>query len=244
MSRSDCDDCDAAFGQLRQPTTVEERLNVLRALVNFWHGPIKPEDGMSNVDVVGGVPLPLPLRFWYGWAGNRADIMTGQNILFTPRDYQHKHRTLAVRDGHLHFYVENQGVYEWSTLPEGDDPPVSGRYDCRGRWVQEQITLSEHLILACLFEAIMCHAKYGASAAWLTEEQLGALVANIPPVSIPPWRWGRTRFFAGGGAFVCTGDNKDASGKTHYSVRLAAKTAEPLQFLKPLLDENWDFVAI
>jgi hypothetical protein len=249
VSRSEFEDHDAsaldqALGRLRQPTTVKDRLDVLKELVNFWHGPIKPEDGMGNIDQAGGVPLPLPLRFWFGWAGKRADIMTGQNILFRPRDYEHKQRILAVKDGHLHFYVENQGVYEWSTLSEGDDPPVFGRYGCKGRWTRENVTLSEHLIMACLFEAIMCHARHGASAAWLTEEQLGTVVADIPPLAIAPWRWTSTRFFVGRGIFVCAADYRKADGKQYCSAWLGAKTEKPLQFLRPLLDNSWDRVEI
>src|SRR6202034_116352 len=39
---------DSALDRLRQPTTVQDRLDVLRQLVNFWHGPIRPEDGMTD----------------------------------------------------------------------------------------------------------------------------------------------------------------------------------------------------
>jgi hypothetical protein len=45
---------------------------------------------------------------------------------------------------------------------DGDDPPVFGRYQSTDPWAQEGVTLSEHLILACLFEAVICDAKYGA----------------------------------------------------------------------------------
>jgi hypothetical protein len=117
---------DQALDSLKYPTTVHDRLEVLRHLVNFWHGPIKPEDGMSGVEQVGGVPLPLPLQFWYGWAGKRTAVMTGHNILFTPRDYRHRNTILAIKDDRLHFHVENQRVYEWTTLPYGDDPPLFG----------------------------------------------------------------------------------------------------------------------
>jgi hypothetical protein len=72
---------DEALDRLKQPTTVRDRLDILRQVVNFWHGPIKPEDGMSGVEQVGGVPLPLPLQFWYGWAGKRTEVMSGQNCL-------------------------------------------------------------------------------------------------------------------------------------------------------------------
>src|SRR5262249_19002538 len=42
---------DGALDSLRSPTTVEARLGVLRQLVEFWHGPIKPENGMSDAEL-------------------------------------------------------------------------------------------------------------------------------------------------------------------------------------------------
>jgi hypothetical protein len=127
---------DIALDLLRRPTTVHDRLGILQQLVNFWHSPIRPEDGMSDAEVAG-VPLPLPLRWWYRWAGKRAEVMSGQNHLFVPCDLARKYGQLTVKGGRLYFYAENQGVYQWSTLPHGDDPPVFGRYEGRGRWGQE-----------------------------------------------------------------------------------------------------------
>jgi hypothetical protein len=117
---------DQALDRLRQPTTVHDRLGILQQLVEFWHGPIRPEDGMRDAEMTS-LPLPLPLHRWYRWAGKRSEIMSGQNILFVPRDFQNKNRMLQVINGRLLFYVENQGVYQWSTLQHGDDPPVFGR---------------------------------------------------------------------------------------------------------------------
>src|SRR5262249_12896422 len=173
---------DHALDRLRQPTSVHDRLAILQNLIEFWHGPIRPEDGMTDAEMTS-LPLPLPLRWWYRFAGKRAEIMSGQNILFVPRDFQNRHRMLQIVNDRLLFYVENQGVYQWSTLQHGDDSPVFGRFEGRGRWAKEQVTLSEHLILMCLFEAVMCHANYGASAAWLDEDQLGAMVAEGPPIA-------------------------------------------------------------
>jgi hypothetical protein len=244
---------DQALDRLRRPTTVHERLDILHQLVEYWHGPIPPEDGMSDVEI-GGVALPLPLRWWYRWAGKRNEVMSGQNFLLVPRDYRLKCQILTVMDGRLHFYVENQGVYQWATLPDGDDPPVFGRYEYRGRWAREKTTLSEHLILACLFEAVMCHAIYGVSVAWLEQEKFATIVSQIPPLAIPPWRWVGMRFFAGGGAFMFAAENgvgkpygkksyrRDA--KRYYSVHIGAKTEAPLQFLKPLIDDRWEYVAL
>jgi len=247
------DPLDLALDRLRHPATVHDRLGVLQQLVEYWHGPIRPEDGMSDAEI-GGVTLPLPLRWWYRWAGKRREVMSGQNFLFVPRDYHHKYRILAVMGGRLHFYVENQGVYQWATLPDGDDPPVFGRYEYRGRWAREKTTLSEHLILTCLFEAVTCHAIYGASVAWLEEEKFATIVCQIPPLAIPPWRWLGTSFFAGKGAFMFAAENgqgKPYGNKAHrrdakryYSVHIGAKTEAPLQFLKPLIDDRWNFVAL
>jgi hypothetical protein len=243
VSDHDVTSLDRSLDQLGSPTTVHDRLDVLRQLVNFWHGPIRPEDGMSDVEI-GGVPLPLPLRWWYRWAGKRNDVLSGQNFLFVPRDYRNKYRVLAVRDGRLRFYVENQGVYEWATLPNGDDPPVFGRYGLKGRWAQEQVTLSEHLILMCLFELMTRHNGYGATAAWLDAKRLEAIVTHIPPLAIAPWRWMGAKFFAGRGAFMCTALNGKSGSEKQYSVWIAAKTEQPLQFLKPLLDHAWEHVAV
>jgi hypothetical protein len=225
---------DRALASLQSPTTVEDQLRVLEQLVNYWHGPIKPEDGVSEAELTG-VPLPMPLRWWYRWAGKRAEIMSGQNVLVDPRE---PHKGWELTDeGYLFFYVEEQGVHLWSTLPHGDDPPVFGRLrELAGPWEQEDVTLSEHQILTCLCEALWSHANYGASISWLEEEKLSEIARTIPPVAIAPWlRMDGTGFFAGRGAFMCA-----AGG----SVWIGAETEHPLQFLKSYVNDAWDHIAI
>jgi hypothetical protein len=242
-SPSDVAALDQALDRLRRPTTVHDHLIILRRLVEFWHGPIRPEDGMTDAEMTSQ-PLPLPLHWWYRFAGKRSEIMSGQNILFVPRDFQNKYRMLRVMNGRLFFYVENQGVYQWSTLLEGDDPPVFGRYEGRGRWAREGVTLSEHLILMCLFEAVTCHAKYEATCTWVDEYTLRNIARQIPPIAIGPWRWIGLTFFAGRGAFMDAHENSVVDGTKGYSVSIGAKTPEPLQFLKPLINERWEHVAL
>ena len=229
---------DAALDRLRDPVNVEERLWVLRQLVDYWHGPIRKQDGLTEAELAG-CRLPAALRWWYRWAGRRSDIMSGQNFLLAPRG---EHAQPFMVDDRLFFYAENQGVYQWSTLPDGDDPPVFGRYNDGEPWEQERVRVSEHLILACLFEALMCHGRFGASAAWLDEDKLAALVEHIPPIAIPPWRWLGLRFFVARDAFMCAGLNGSDKGKQYYSVRIGAK--KPLRFLRPLLDDRWDCAVI
>ena len=164
---------DAALDRLRSPIGVEERLGVLRQLVEYWHGPIRPEDGFGEKDLEGLV-FPYPLRCWYRWAGRRTKVMSGQNTLLGPCE-------VIIRDDLLVFYGENQWCYEWATLFEGDDPPVFGRSEATDPWEPEGITLSEHLILACLFEGVMAHSPYGASASWLGASALDGIIEHIPP---------------------------------------------------------------
>jgi hypothetical protein len=85
-SPSDVAALDQALDRLRRPTTVHDHLIILRRLVEFWHGPIRPEDGMTDAEMTSQ-PLPLPLHWWYRFAGKRSEIMSGQNILFVPRDF-------------------------------------------------------------------------------------------------------------------------------------------------------------
>jgi hypothetical protein len=90
----------------------------------------------------------------------------------------------------------------------------------------------------------MCHANYGASKAWLDEDKLDAIAQTISPLTIAPWHWLGTKFFARGGAFMCAAVNGEDKGKKYYSVSIGAKTEHPLQFLKALLDESWGYVSI
>jgi hypothetical protein len=228
---------ERALALLRHPLNVEERLWVLRQLIKYWHGPVRPEDGLIERELEG-LAIPYPLQWWYRWAGRRTEIMSGQNQLLGPDG-------LYVADGLLVFYGENQWCYQWATLPDGDDPPVYGRESAHQPWEPEGITLSEHLILACLFEAVTCHSPYGAAASWLEEPVLNRIIEHIPPIPVNPWRWPEaTRFYAKGGAFMYSAFNIEIDGKAGYSIWIGAKTDHPLQFLKSFIDEGWEYVAV
>jgi hypothetical protein len=239
---------DAALDRLRQPTTVQDRVSVLQKLVHYWHGPIGLQDGISEAELKI-FQLPAVLRWWYRLAGKRSEIMTAENFLFAPNDESPRYQPRIV-DGRLLFYadnqyayVDNQHAYQWSTLPNGEDPPVFGRYQDEECWQAEGVRLSEHLILACLHEAVMYHAKYGVWCLWLEKDKLAAIVENIPPIAIPPWRWTGLRFFAGGGAFMCAA-MEEKNGKKRYEVSIGAKTEHPVQFLKPLLGQTQYYGAL
>jgi hypothetical protein len=141
---------DAVLDRLRDQTSSAERMEVLQRLVEYWYGPIRPNDGFTDAELEG-IRMPASLRNWYRWAGKRSEIMSGQNFLLMPKSDK-THQGLYVNDDRLVFYHENQYVYQWATLDDGDDPKVFGRYQDTDPWEQEEITVSEHLILACIFE--------------------------------------------------------------------------------------------
>jgi hypothetical protein len=89
--------------------------------------------------------------------------------------------------------------------------------------------------LVCLFEAVICHAKYGASAP-LDEEKLSEITNRIPAGSHCSLAMGGEQIFAGQGAFLWATE--------HRHVWIGAKTEDPLRFLRPYVGNNWDYVAI
>jgi hypothetical protein len=225
---------DAALDRLRAGTTWEQRFAVLKRLVEYWHGPIHANDGMTEAELAG-IQMPTVLRDWYRWAGSRGGILSCFNRFHNPQD-------LKIDRGRLWFYTEAQGVYQWATLADGDDPPVFGRYWGNPLWEQEDVSLSEHLILACLFEAVNC-SNYGASAAWLDHIVHREIARTIPSIAIGEWRWlAGGRFHARNGAFMITCQNYDNS--QGGSVFIGAKTEHPLQFLRPYLNDSWEHVAL
>lgn len=229
---------DSALESLQGETNTAERLEILKTLVRFWHGEISPNDGMSEAELAG-IDMPSVLRWWYRYAGHRGNILTGQNKLMPPA------RLSLNSDGKLVFYGENQWCYQWATLTDEDDPLVFGREDDSQPWSSEGITLSEHLILACLFEGIMCHSCYGASAAWLNEDIVAQIIDRIPSVAISGWNWcDKTRFFAKNGAFMFVSGNGDFYGAKGYSVWIGSKTEKPVAFLKPMLNDSWDYISV
>ena len=235
---------DRSLRDFRTLTIVEARLAGLRQLVEYWHGPIEATDGFSDEDLEG-VPAPFPLRWWYRLAGRRGGILSGQNRLLAP------HELTVAGDGRLPFYVENQGVYLWSTLPDGD-PPVWGKFENANEvwgdveWTDEGMRLSEFLMEVCLFEAIMT-APYGAAAGWAEESTLARLRKELPLLPLTPWRWPQSpsQFYGREGAFMFACPNLSPQGTQAYSVWIGAKSPQPLAFLKGLGNEReWDHVAL
>lgn len=231
---------DQSLQRLDQMKSFHERLAILRRLAEYWHGPIGPDEAFAEGEL-RGKPVPFPLRWWYQLAGRNESILSGENKLLEPAELK------LDKEGRLLFYVENQGVYLWSTTPDVDDPPVWGKFNESNKpWTEEGMSLSEFLLGACLFEAIM-QAPFGASAAWVEEATLNEISIELPPLPLVPWRWPSypTRFFARNGAFMFASPNDDNRGNKAFSIWIGAKTECPLAFLKPIVNEKtWEYIAL
>ncbi|MCX5663032.1 MAG: hypothetical protein NTW19_25395 [Planctomycetota bacterium] len=236
---------DAALSRLKSKPTYDKRFAVLKRLVEYWYGPVGPEDGLGPAEL-GAQPLPQALRDWYEWAGRRPEILSGQNHLMRPGTERAYPPEPHIEDGRLVFYMENQGVYSWSTLPEGKNPPMFGRHNENNPWEDEGCTVLDHLIHACLFDAVMCHCRYGAWSAEVQTDLMDKLVKHMAPVSIGPWKWcNGSRCYAGGGAFMWASGLGETNGDRRLAVQIGAKTEHPLTFLKPLIKSTkWYHLAI
>jgi hypothetical protein len=217
---------------------VSERLSLLERLIADWHGPCRPGDGYSEPELAG-LLIPGPLRWWYRLGGRRRGIFDGQNLLLRPDQ-------LAFVDRmRLLVYTENQGVYHWSICPEGDDPPVWGRWnDRRHSWRRLGLTLSGLLIQAFLFELVIAtHCR--ASASWIDQDTKGRVLAPLTRLPLPSWGYPPgSRFHLGPGVVVFTAPNGESQGKRGFSIWIGARADAPLDDVRRVVDDQWEFLAL
>jgi hypothetical protein len=231
---------DRSLARLARRLTVHDRLSILRQLIEYWHGPIKSDYGILEHELQGKT-FPLPLGWLYRLIGKRLELLCWQNYIIKPEEYE------ADNTGRSVFYNENQGVYSWATVVEGEDPPVWGKFNGpTDTWTQEGTTLSECLIQVCIFEASMCFtAPYGARAPWADESVLRRVIAPLHRLPIAPWHWPGypTQFYTGKGVFVTAAPYPEEQGnEPAYCIEVGAKTGRPLEYLREFLGDAWEDV--
>lgn len=225
---------DKQLARLADETTLEERFEILKTLVEYWRGEIEPSDAYSP-DELEGISIPAALENWFLWAGKFTNIMNGQNFLLEPSELD----TCSIP---FIFHEENQYCYVWATTNEEEDPPVYGREDESDPWQLEGLRVSEHLILTCIFESILHCADHRVRIGWLEEPQVAFLREHIPPVPLSPWHWLETTFYAGLDRFMFTTKNYNQVGTNGYTVWIGSKTEPALDFLKEIEDETWHYL--
>jgi hypothetical protein len=174
---------EEGIARLTPHSSTAERLDALRLFVARWWG----EASSSSSSLALGPP-PLRALHDLGAIGS----FCAQNRLIPPGQ-------LVVDDeGHLPFYVENQGVWTWATAAAGDDPPVVVRRSDRATWQPEASSLSTFLLQLLVLEATM-GAPFGASTDELPPRAIARLHRQLPLLPLPAWSTSGTRFFGGAG---------------------------------------------
>jgi hypothetical protein len=204
----------------------------LGTLLIDWFGPRRPSYGIPQTDMKD-VLLPSQLRAFYSLAGRWPGLFK-QNRLLIPAQ-------LRAEGDRLVFYVENQGVYLWATLPDGKDPPVWIQENAPGMpWEIEDGSLSYFLLQAVLFEAAIGAAE-GARAVGLEMEFVRRVMEPLAHIELPPWHWPAypTSFYAAESLIAVT--NPDPPGS---DIVIGARRPEPIQYLDAIVNKDWPWFSL
>ena len=141
------------------------------ALLTEWR-----RDELRGYDrsALEGVSIPRVLHRYYELAGR----LSTWNLHLVPPD------ELTVENGRVRFVIEEQGVYSFMTLPEGDDAPVWLVEDERAIELDEP--LSRFLYQYALFEA-QGMASGAGGWGYVRRDDLPRLLAVLPRLPLAPW---------------------------------------------------------
>ncbi len=133
--------------------------------------------------------LPLAMHEWYGAIGRRDDVWSRQDVLIQPDK-------LALAEGVLEFYVENQGVTSWGVREAElavDDPPVVVR-DEENKWVVQSPQFSEFVLHMLAFS--IQFGKHPAQIhGYAHPPCVQRLETSLPKLGFPEFIWTRSRLF-------------------------------------------------
>lgn len=166
-------------------------------------------DELRGYDIsdLDGVSLPRPLRRYYELAGR---LPTWNLHLVPPA-------SLTVENGRVLFVVEEQGVYSFETLPDGDDAPVWLVEDDHSVELGEP--LSRFLYQYALFEA----QGTTATAGWgyVRRDDIHRLESVLPRENLALWPHpsGEVSFHVGVGLIGIVFDTGEGEVEVHATGR-------------------------
>jgi hypothetical protein len=176
---------------------------------------------------------PALLCDFHRHVGRHQDVHSAQNRLVPLGELAED------ADGHITFYVENQGVYLWSVRSDdaGVDPLVYGQFNGDEPW-QAEMPLSRFLLSMLLSEYVM-QAPYGGSSAFIDAATMKEIAGRLSRLDVPAWRFpsAGTALHVGGGVVAQIAPH--APHGDGFGIVVGCSRPEPLQWLGELIDD-WD----
>ncbi|MEM7454651.1 MAG: hypothetical protein AAF456_09905 [Planctomycetota bacterium] len=129
----------------------EQLLSILKRFTHRWCIIHEENPGVSE-GRLDKVPLPLPLRQLYAFAGEALGGIF--DSIFSHQDHLVPFEQLEIVDGKLVFVFENQAVWCCATETTGVDPPVFIREEGDKPWQLLCDSLAQFLVTFCLHECV------------------------------------------------------------------------------------------
>jgi hypothetical protein len=227
---------DEALQRLGTDLRVEQRLEILQQLVEYWHGSPEAEDGYTEQELQG-LDLPYPLHWWYRRYGKHRVVEQSGDWWLEPAALEHG------EDGRIIFLYENAGSFRWATTC-GADPPVWVQLNEEGEpWHLEEEPLSGFLIQRCF--AGLVWAPYSDETGRVPRSVVDQVVSMIPPVPLgrslrPIPEWDETTYYcAKNGVFLKVEVVPVDPKESHFYLSAFARTEHPLRILKSIEGLDW-----
>lgn len=178
---------------------LDDRLEVLSALVTYWHG----QRSAQPLPVQTNVSLPPALKWLYSEVAARnpraferyapgwvyGDPLVIFNSLRNPQQFE------VDASGKFTFLIEQQGVYRCGTPVGSDDGPVFRQEMHSTDWQNCADSLSDFLLWWIVFELRVCrpHTMWGlfppAEAARITEQLVPVNTASVSTYGVSHRIW-------------------------------------------------------
>lgn len=174
------------------PEQRHERWRLVEEFIDIWYGPLQPEDGCSEGDLLEaeerlGLKLPAALREWHVLAGQRYDVWERQDRFVQPRYWEVIHDT-ALHRPVLFIRYENQWVERWGILVDDlalEDPPVFRLHNP----MQVSPTVSAFALFVMAYEVKFSHVLNANAAIDRPLADFPAIQRLLTPADLPSNYW-------------------------------------------------------
>jgi hypothetical protein len=189
------------------------------------------EDQCDAAEARLGIKIPAAVREWYRLFAMRPD-MSGDDRgnRAVPID------ELAVCDGRVDLYWENQGVLSWGVRVSDwhhDDPPVVA--------IETEVCSLGVVNRTCsefYFQMMLHQAKWASLSAYGYGDVAKVVAEHYPRLPLPVWPWAGEPE-----AFTLYGDDDTLLNfDSTYHLLVVARTDDALRKASGLLEPHWDLL--